>query len=172
MVHQVPVALRCAPGCFGHRLLRRGDAVRGGGGPRGSSRKHLPGAFGASRRQLGSGAKDPLGLTAWPAGSAVLAEGMGRAQQWLAAVVAGTLGGSAAGFLAYMCSGDSGMHHNYRLSWHDPLAEAGRTHSTIWDGDVGCNDRTEGRAVYAPGQLTTERPIWQKTSMKLKLPMS
>lgn len=102
----------------------------------------------------------------------MLAEGIGRARQWLSAVAAGSFGGSTAGFLACMCGGDRGMHHNYWLSWHDPHAEAGRTHSSIWDGGVGCNDRTEGRAVYAPGQLTTERPTWQKRSMKLKLPMS
>ena len=56
-------------------------------------------------------------------------------------------------------------------SWHDPHPTA-----APWDGArhgerAGRDERTEGRAVYAPGQLTTERPIpttWQKTSMKSK----
>ena len=51
------------------------------------------------------------------------------------------------------------MHHHREDSWHDPLATA--AHGAVGVGQgarAGADERTEGRAVYAPGQLTTERP--------------
>src|SRR5665213_3825041 len=50
------------------------------------------------------------------------------------------------------------MHHGVPDSWHDPHPTEPLDVTSPRRGAPGHDDRTEGRAVYAPGQLTTERP--------------
>ena len=151
--------------------VRGGDAVRGGGRPRGSSRKHPPEAVGGSRRQRGSGAKDPLGRTACPPdrdSRTVRSVGLPGVRQGPGSGAAGrTVAASALAPDAPRPGGFPGMIPTQRrtATGHRRGPRAGVARTTF--------ERKPGPSMLPANSPPKDRTDpWQKTSMKSKHPTS